>query len=73
MKNETYDKRIHVLIFESESHSAIQELLRSVSRVLPANVNILNYQVDDSLFRLVLASLREGASLTGFGKNRGGR
>ncbi|MEK6919651.1 MAG: hypothetical protein AABX62_01255 [Thermoproteota archaeon] len=73
MKNETYDKRIHVLIFESESHSAIQELLRSVSKVLPPNVNILNYQVDDSLFRVVLASLREGVSLTGFGKNRGGR
>ncbi len=73
MKNETYDKRIHVLIFESESHSAIQELLRSVSKVLPPNVNILNYQVDDSLFRIVLASLREGVSLTGFGKNRGGR
>jgi len=73
LKNETYDKRIHVLIFESESHSAIQELLRSVSKVLPPNVNILNYQVDDSLFRIVLASLREGVSLTGFGKNRGGR
>ena len=73
MKNEAYDKRIHVLIFESESHSAIQELLRSVSKVLPPNVNILNYQVDDSLFRIVLASLREGVSLTGFGKNRGGR
>ena len=73
MKNERYEKRIHVLIFESESHAAIQELLRSVSRVLPPNVNILNYQVDDSLFRVVLASLREGVSLTGFGKDRGGR
>ncbi len=65
MKVERYDKRIHVVIFESESRAAIQELLRNVSRKLPANVNILNYQVEDTLFRMVLASLRAGASLTG--------
>ncbi len=64
MNDEKYDKRIHVLIFESESYSAIQELLRSVSRILPPKVNILSYHVDDGFFRLVLAGLREGASLT---------
>lgn len=73
MEHERFDKRIHVLIFESESHNAIQEILRNVSRILPGNVNILSYQVDDSLFRVVLASLREGASLSYLGKKRGGR
>lgn len=48
MDHERYDKRIHVLIFESKSHNAMQEILRNVCRVLPGNVNILNYQVDDS-------------------------
>ena len=62
---ERYDKRIHVLIFESESRTAIQELLQSLSRTLSSNVNVLNYEVDDSFFRLVLASLREGAALSG--------
>ncbi len=73
MNIERSDKRIHVLIFESESHSAIQELLAGLSSGLPSNVNVLNYQVDDSFFRVVLASLREGVALSGRGKNRGGR
>ncbi len=69
MKSARQDKRIHVLIFESESPNAIQTVLRSVSKVLPANVNTLVYQVDDTLFRLVLSSLREGVSLSsGYGK-----
>ncbi len=69
MNSARHDKRIHVLIFESESHSAIQMVLRSVSKVLPENVNTLVYQVDDTLFRLVLSSLREGVSLSsGYGK-----
>ncbi len=69
MRSVRQDKRIHVLIFESESHNAIQTVLRSVSKVLPANVNTLIYQVDDTLFRLVLSSLREGVSLSsGYGK-----
>ncbi len=69
MKSARHDKRIHVLIFESESHNAIQTVLRTVSKVLPANVNTLVYQVDDTLFRLVLSSLREGVSLSsGYGK-----
>lgn len=73
MNHERYEKKIHVLIFESESHSAIQEILRTASRILPGNVNILSYQLDDSFFRLVLASLREGTALSVSGKNRGGR
>ena len=69
MKSARQNKRIHVLIFESESHNAIQRVLRSVSKALPANVNTLIYQVDDTLFRLVLSSLREGVSLSsGYGK-----
>ncbi len=64
MKSARQVKRIHVLIFESESHNAIQTVLRTVSKVLPANVNTLVYQVDDTLFRLVLSSLREGVSLS---------
>ncbi len=69
MNSTRQGKRIHVLIFESESHNAIQKVLRSVSKVLPANVNTLVYQVDDTLFRLVLSSLREGVSLSsGYGK-----
>ncbi len=73
MNGEKNGKRIHVLIFESESHNAIQELLRSVSRILSPKVNILSYQVDDSFFRMVLASLREGVALSRFAKNEGGR
>lgn len=68
-----HDKRIHVLIFESESGTVIRKLMRSISRVLPPNVNILSYQVDDGFFRVVLASLRESAALSGPAKNRGGR
>ncbi len=52
------------MIFESESHNAIETVLRRVRKVLPANVNTLMYQVDDTLFRLVLSSLREGVSLS---------
>jgi len=73
LQHERREKRIHVLIFESESQNSIQEILSSVARVLPGNVNMLTYQVDDTLFRLVLASLREGAALSYAGKNRGGR
>ncbi len=64
MNGEKNQKKIHVLIFESESYNAIQELSRRVSRILPPKVNILSYQVDDGFFRLVLAGLREGAALT---------
>lgn len=73
MNRERHDKRIHILIFESESHGAIQEILRTASKMLPGNVNILSFQLDDSFFRLVLASLREGTALSVSGKNRGGR
>ena len=60
MKNQRHDRRIHVLIFESENQTVIRELMRSISRVLPPKVNILSYQVDDGFFRVVLGESAGG-------------
>src|SRR5438093_3808065 len=68
-----HEKRIHVLLFESESRSAVQELLQIVSKKFPSNINILIYEVEDTLFRMVLTSLQEAASLSSEGNNRVGR
>ncbi len=62
-----------MLIFESESYAAISRLLENLSSALVSNVNVLSYEVDDSFFRLVLASLREATALSGREKNRGGQ
>jgi len=63
-----HERRIHVLLFESESRLAVQELLQVVSKNLPSNINILIYEVDDTLFRMVLTSLQEAAALSSGGK-----
>jgi len=65
LKHEGEDRIIHVLVFESESYGAIHELIEVVSKEMPSKVNVLSYRVDDTLLRLVLASLREGAALSG--------
>ena len=45
--------------------------MENLSKTLVSNVNVLSYEVDSSFFRLIFASLREGAALSGREKKIG--